>query len=78
MNRHRGDDSYTFVPMSIEKNGRLGAQLMGDLINRLGCEAAECIDFAFSSAQFVSGISCCIMHMWSCMLGLADQASGLA
>jgi hypothetical protein len=65
--------------MSFEKNGCLaiGAPLM-DLISRLRCEAAECSDFAFSSAQFVSGISCCIMHMWACVLGLADQASGLA
>jgi hypothetical protein len=40
--------------MSIETCGRLGAPLM-DLIRRIGCEAAECSEFNFSSAQFVSG-----------------------
>jgi hypothetical protein len=41
--------SYTFVPMSIEPYGRLGAPRM-DLIRRIGCEAAECSEFKLSSA----------------------------
>jgi hypothetical protein len=49
----RGDASYTCVPMSIETCCRCGARVM-DLIRRV--KAAECSDFAFCSAQFVSGI----------------------
>jgi hypothetical protein len=53
--KRREDASYIFVPMSIETYSRLGAPLM-DLIRRIGCEAAECSEFNFSSAQFVSGV----------------------
>jgi hypothetical protein len=54
MYRRREDASYTFVPMSIELYGRIGAPLM-HLIRRIGCEAAEYSEFNFSSARFVSG-----------------------
>jgi hypothetical protein len=49
--RCQEDASYAFVPMSIETEGRLGT-----LIRCIGCEAAECSEFNFSSAQFVSGV----------------------
>jgi hypothetical protein len=48
-----------FVPMSIETYGRLGATLI-DLIRRIGCEAADCSEFNFSSAQFVSLTTECV------------------
>lgn len=38
-----------------DKYGRLDAPLM-DLVRHIGCEAAECSDVAFSTAQIVSGV----------------------
>jgi hypothetical protein len=53
--RRREGASCTFVPMLIESYGRRGAPQM-DLIQRIGCEAAECSEFNFSSTRFVSGV----------------------